>query len=69
MLIDTSDSEEEENGKKRIKLAGSRDNDFSERRFHPEIRVSRISFCPTGRDSNQSFLLLIVQKFIYFCNL
>uniref|UniRef100_A0A0N5AL32 WD_REPEATS_REGION domain-containing protein n=1 Tax=Syphacia muris TaxID=451379 RepID=A0A0N5AL32_9BILA len=47
-LVDTSDSEDE-NGKKRIKLAGIQNNDLSERKYHPEMRVCRMDFSPAGR--------------------
>lgn len=46
-LVDASDSEDE-SGRKRIKLAGTINNDFSERRYHPEIRVCGINFSPAG---------------------
>lgn len=46
-LVDTSDSEDE-NGKKRIKLAGIQNNDLSERKYHPEMRVCRMDFSPAG---------------------
>ncbi|VBB30467.1 unnamed protein product [Acanthocheilonema viteae] len=49
MLIDASDSEEEADGKKRIKLPGTRHSDLSERCFRPEMRVEDISFSPAGR--------------------
>uniref|UniRef100_A0A915PYK6 Small-subunit processome Utp12 domain-containing protein n=1 Tax=Setaria digitata TaxID=48799 RepID=A0A915PYK6_9BILA len=49
MLIDANDSEEEPDGKKRIKLPGTRHSDFSERSFRPEMRVEDINFSPTGR--------------------
>uniref|UniRef100_A0A183DQ24 WD_REPEATS_REGION domain-containing protein n=1 Tax=Gongylonema pulchrum TaxID=637853 RepID=A0A183DQ24_9BILA len=47
MLIDASDSEDEANGKKSVKLPGTRHSDLAERRFRPEIRVHDISFSPT----------------------
>ncbi|CAG9530253.1 unnamed protein product [Cercopithifilaria johnstoni] len=49
MLIDASDSEEEADGKKRIKLPGTRHSDLSERCSRPEMRVEDISFSPAGR--------------------
>ncbi|VDM96221.1 unnamed protein product [Thelazia callipaeda] len=49
MLIDCSDSEDEQDGKKRIKLPGTRHSDLSERRCRPEMRVNNIKCSPTGR--------------------
>lgn len=48
MLIDASDSEEEPDGKKAVKLPGTRHSDLAERRSRPEIRVHDISFSPAG---------------------
>lgn len=48
MLIDASDSEEEADGKKRIKLPGTRHSDLSERCSRPEMRVEDINFSPAG---------------------
>ncbi|GMS88534.1 hypothetical protein PENTCL1PPCAC_10709 [Pristionchus entomophagus] len=48
-LIDTSDSEEELDGKKAIKLAGTRNGDKGERKGRPLIEVNYLAFCPTGR--------------------
>lgn len=47
-LIDDSDSDQEDNFKKRIKLAGTKHSDLAERRSRPEMRVRSISFSPTG---------------------
>uniref|UniRef100_A0A1I8EA68 U3 snoRNP-associated protein Utp1 n=1 Tax=Wuchereria bancrofti TaxID=6293 RepID=A0A1I8EA68_WUCBA len=49
MLIDASDSEEETDGRKRIKLPGTRHSDLSERSGRPEMRVEDINFSPAGR--------------------
>uniref|UniRef100_A0A0R3RJZ7 WD_REPEATS_REGION domain-containing protein n=1 Tax=Elaeophora elaphi TaxID=1147741 RepID=A0A0R3RJZ7_9BILA len=49
MLIDASDSDEEADGKKRIKLPGTRHSDLSERFSRPEMRVEDINFSPAGR--------------------
>ncbi|GMT18851.1 hypothetical protein PFISCL1PPCAC_10148, partial [Pristionchus fissidentatus] len=48
-LIDTSDSEEELDGKKAVKLAGTRNGDKGERKGRPLIEVNYLAFCPTGR--------------------
>ncbi|GMR41676.1 hypothetical protein PMAYCL1PPCAC_11871 [Pristionchus mayeri] len=48
-LIDTSDSEEENDGKKAIKLAGTRNGDKGERKGRPLMEVNYVAFCPTGR--------------------
>ncbi|KAF8356521.1 hypothetical protein PRIPAC_91516 [Pristionchus pacificus] len=48
-LIDTSDSEEENDGKKAIKLAGTKNGDKGERKGRPLIEVNYVAFCPTGR--------------------
>lgn len=48
-LIDASDSEEERDGRKRIKLAGTRHSDMAERKLRPEMRVNCMDFSPTGR--------------------
>lgn len=47
-LIDTSDSEEENDGKKAIKLAGTKNGDKGERKGRPLIEVNYVAFCPTG---------------------
>lgn len=47
-LIDASDSEEEADNKKRIKLPGTRHSDLAERSARPVMRVVDISFSPTG---------------------
>ncbi|VDK18089.1 unnamed protein product [Anisakis simplex] len=47
-LVDASDSEDEADGKKRIKLAGTKHSDMAERSAKPEIRVQHINFSPTG---------------------
>lgn len=49
MLIDASDSEEEADGKKRLKLPGTRHSDLAERSARPELRVFDINFAPTDR--------------------
>ncbi|MCP9257542.1 hypothetical protein DINM_000890 [Dirofilaria immitis] len=49
MLIDATDSEEEPDGKKHIKLPGTRHSDLSERSSRPEMRVVDINFSPAGR--------------------
>ncbi|MFH4983273.1 hypothetical protein AB6A40_009982 [Gnathostoma spinigerum] len=48
-LIDVSDSEEEVDGKKRIKIAGTRHSDLGERSARPVMRVLDLHFSPTGR--------------------
>lgn len=48
ILIDASDSEEETDGKKLIKLPGTRHSDLSERCSRPEMRVEDINFSPAG---------------------
>ncbi|KHN84752.1 Periodic tryptophan protein 2 -like protein, partial [Toxocara canis] len=48
-LIDASDSDDEPDGRKRIKLAGTRHSDLAERCAKPEMRVQHIGFSPTGR--------------------
>lgn len=43
------DREEEESGKGiAIKLPGTRQGDMSKRAFRPEVRVTSLTFSPTG---------------------
>lgn len=48
-LIDASDSEDENQLKKKIKLAGTAHSDMSERSAKPVMRVNALDFNPTGR--------------------
>ncbi|KJH52858.1 WD domain, G-beta repeat protein, partial [Dictyocaulus viviparus] len=48
-LCDTSDSEAEPDGKRKIQLPGSKHFDLGERSARPYVAVYAIAFCPTGR--------------------
>ncbi|EYB91308.1 hypothetical protein Y032_0207g2018 [Ancylostoma ceylanicum] len=48
-LCDTSDSETEPDGKRAIRLPGSKHFDLGERRARPQVAVYALAFCPTGR--------------------
>lgn len=48
-LCDTSDSETEPDGKRAIRLPGSKHFDLGERRARPQVAVYALAFCPTGK--------------------
>ena len=48
-LVDTSDSEDDEKGKKTLKLAGSRNADKGERKGKLVAEVFDVTFSPTGQ--------------------
>ncbi|VDO26263.1 unnamed protein product [Haemonchus placei] len=48
-LYDSSDSETEPDGKRAIRLPGSKHFDLGERSARPQIAVYAVTFCPTGR--------------------
>ncbi|KAK6739639.1 hypothetical protein RB195_008250 [Necator americanus] len=48
-LCETSDSETEPNGKREIRLPGSKHMDLGERSARPQVAVYAVAFCPTGR--------------------
>uniref|UniRef100_A0A0K0DF84 WD_REPEATS_REGION domain-containing protein n=1 Tax=Angiostrongylus cantonensis TaxID=6313 RepID=A0A0K0DF84_ANGCA len=48
-LCDTSDSETEPDGKRAIRLPGSKHFDLGERSARPQVAVYAVAFCPTGR--------------------
>ncbi|VDK52955.1 unnamed protein product [Cylicostephanus goldi] len=48
-LVDDSDSETEPDGKRAIKLPGSKHFDLGERSARPQIAVYALAYCPTGR--------------------
>ncbi|CAI4230503.1 unnamed protein product [Auanema sp. JU1783] len=48
-LADVSDSEEEDNHKRAIRLPGSKHFDLGERKGRPEVAVYDLCYCPTGR--------------------
>lgn len=55
------DRDEEEGGKKAIKLPGTRSGDKSRRAFRPEVRVTSLTFSPTGK-----FIIAVQWVFHYF---
>ncbi|VDM60532.1 unnamed protein product [Angiostrongylus costaricensis] len=48
-LCDTSDSETEPDGRRAIRLPGSKHFDLGERSARPQVAVYAVAFCPTGR--------------------
>lgn len=48
-LYDSSDSETEPDGKRAIRLPGSKHFDLGERSARPQVAVYAVHFCPTGR--------------------
>lgn len=49
VLCDTSDSETEADGKRAIRLPGSKHFDLGERSARPQVAIYAVAFCPTGR--------------------
>ncbi|PIO75528.1 WD domain, G-beta repeat protein [Teladorsagia circumcincta] len=48
-LFDSSDSETEPDGKRAIRLPGSKHFDLGERSARPQVAVYAVTYCPTGR--------------------
>lgn len=55
-IFDGSESDEELDHHRAVKLPGSKHVDLGERHAKPEIAVFHVTFCPTGR-------LLLLMKF------